>query len=27
MPEFIVEADGYSIEFWGQDGLTYQNIR
>ena len=27
MPEFIVEADGYSIEFNGRNGLRYQNIR
>jgi len=27
MAEFIVEADGYSIEFNGMNGLRYQNIR
>jgi len=26
MPEFIVEADGYSIELWDQNGLKYKNI-
>ena len=25
MPKFSVEADGYSIEFWGRNGLKYQN--
>ena len=26
MPKFVVEADGYSIEFWDQNGLKYKNI-
>ncbi len=27
MPQFVVEADGYSIEFLERNGLTYRNIR